>query len=68
MPVANKTPQKRMATLQEATALASPLPEPALFTPYRPMLFSKPGNNMPPDERKVKLGKSTLFLVSVHLG
>ncbi|KAK3899933.1 hypothetical protein C8A05DRAFT_46114 [Staphylotrichum tortipilum] len=41
-----------------ACLAASPIPEQALFAPHRPLLFPEPGNNKPPDERKVKLGKT----------
>ena len=58
------TARKSLTTLREPATPPNPLPELALFTSYPPLRSTEPGtapssDHKPPDERKVKLGKST---------
>ncbi|KAH6850863.1 hypothetical protein B0I37DRAFT_404607 [Chaetomium sp. MPI-CAGE-AT-0009] len=63
------TPRKNLATLQNPTSPPKLIPDLALFTSHPPLLSPEPGNNpnnKPPDDRKVKLGK-TLRILQAHL-
>ncbi|EAQ86591.1 hypothetical protein CHGG_07844 [Chaetomium globosum CBS 148.51] len=60
------TPKKNLATLQNPASPPKLIPDAALFTYHPPLLSPEPGNNKPPDERKVKLGK-TLRILQSHL-
>ncbi|KAG7285177.1 hypothetical protein NEMBOFW57_009798 [Staphylotrichum longicolle] len=58
--------KKNLTTLQQPTPPPNPPPDLALFTSNPPLFSPEPGNNKPPDERKVKLGK-TLRILQSHL-
>ncbi|KAK3297601.1 uncharacterized protein B0H64DRAFT_372943 [Chaetomium fimeti] len=62
------TPRKNLATLQNPSPPPKLIPDIPLFTSHPPLLSPEPGNNhnKPPDERKVKLGK-TLRILQSHL-
>ncbi|KAL2195772.1 hypothetical protein P885DRAFT_69927 [Corynascus similis CBS 632.67] len=67
-----RRPQPGSSSPRTVTTLTEPISdstsplEAALFTSHPPLLFSEPSNNKPPDERKVKLGK-TLRILQAHL-
>ncbi|AEO61700.1 hypothetical protein MYCTH_2312120 [Thermothelomyces thermophilus ATCC 42464] len=65
-PRTSSLPAKSLSTFREPVADPTTPPELTLFTSHPPLLSPESGNNKPPDERKVKLGK-TLRILQAHL-